>query len=137
MQSVGELYSHRTHRTHRSFLLRTVFPQNPQNAQKLLAENCIPTEPTHRSFLQRRVSHRYHGCAQIRRVWHPAVPMQPLTQPNFCEFCGFRGRTNATNHLCWSVQSVGELYSHRTHSQKFLAEKSLPQIAHGIVIIIN
>ena len=42
----------------------------------------------------------WHGCAQIRRVWHPAIPTQPTAPPNFCEFCEFRGRINATNHLC-------------------------------------
>ena len=26
---------------------------------------------THRTFWQRRASHRLHRCAQIRRVWHP------------------------------------------------------------------
>ena len=65
-------------------------------------ENCIPTEPTERTEASCREKSPTditdaHRC---RRVWHPAVPTQPLTQPNFCEFCGFRGRTNATNHLC-------------------------------------
>ena len=32
----------------------------------------------HRSFWRRIFSHRLHGCAQIRRVWHPAIPTQPL-----------------------------------------------------------
>mgnify|MGYP001649686746 CR=1 FL=1 len=27
---------------------------------------------------QSRTSHRFHRCAQIRRVWHPAIPTQPL-----------------------------------------------------------
>ena len=65
-------------------------------------ENCIPTEPTERTEASCREgsptdSTDLHRC---RRVWHPAVPTHPLTHPNFCEFCGFRGRTNATNHLC-------------------------------------
>ena len=65
-------------------------------------ENCIPTEPTERTEASCREgsptdSTDLHRC---RRVWHPAIPTHPLTQPNFCEFCGFRGRTNATNHLC-------------------------------------
>ena len=29
------------------------------------------TRRTHRTFWQRSASHRLHGCAQIRRVWHP------------------------------------------------------------------
>ena len=65
-------------------------------------ENCIPTERTEPTEASCREGSPtdctdLHRC---RRVWHPAVPTQPLTQPNFCEFCGFRGRTNATNHLC-------------------------------------
>ena len=65
-------------------------------------ENYIPTEPTERTETSCREwsptdSTDLYRC---RRVWHPAVPTHPLTQPNFCEFCGFRGRTNATNHLC-------------------------------------
>ena len=27
---------------------------------------------------QSKTSHRFHRCAQIRRVWHPAIPTQPL-----------------------------------------------------------
>ncbi len=37
---------------------------------------------THRTFWQRSTSHRLHRCAQIRRVWHPAIPTPPITQPN-------------------------------------------------------
>ena len=25
-----------------------------------------------------KFSHRFHRCSQIRRVWHPAIPTQPL-----------------------------------------------------------
>ena len=53
------------------------------------------TRGTHRTFWQRSASHRLHGCAQIRRVWHPAIPTLPITQPN---------------HLWKSVKSVGEYY---------------------------
>ena len=61
-------------------------------------ENCIPTGPTEPTEVSCREEPPTditdaHRC---RRVWHPAIPTQPLTQPNFCEFCGFRGRTNAT-----------------------------------------
>ena len=31
----------------------------------------------HRSFWRKIFSHRLHGWAQIRRVWHPAIPTQP------------------------------------------------------------
>ena len=72
---------------------------------------------SHRSFWRRRASHRihrifwrkifshgFHGCTQIRRVWHPChthaahqtiFPQKPqnLTQPN---------------HLWASVKSAGE-----------------------------
>ena len=38
-----------------------------------------PTEPTERTEPSgREVPHTdWHGCAQIRRVWHPAIPTQP------------------------------------------------------------
>ena len=85
----------------------------------------IPTQPTklsfHRSFWRRRASHRFHGCTQIRRVWHPchthAVTKlsshrsfwqrrashrihrihrifwrKIFLTSRFCEFCEFRGR---------------------------------------------
>ena len=48
---------------------------------------------THRTFWQRKPPTDRHGCAQIRRVWHPAIPTLPITQPN---------------HLWKSVKSVGE-----------------------------
>ena len=50
---------------------------------------------THRTFWQRKPPTDRHGCAQIRRVWHPAIPTLPITQPN---------------HLWKSVKSVGEYY---------------------------
>ena len=87
---------------------------------------------THRTFWQRSASHRLHGCAQIRRVWHPAIPTPPITQPN---------------HLRKSVKSVGEYYhagaaasaaptkqtervfpQNTRNTQNILAEKYLPQI---------
>ena len=44
--------------------------------------NYLPTEPTEPTEVSdaRLFSHRLHGCAQIRRVWHPAIPTQP---PNY------------------------------------------------------
>ena len=41
---------------------KTIFPQNPQNPQKFLAQDILPQ------------------IARIRRVWHPAIPTQP---PNY------------------------------------------------------
>ena len=60
----------------------------------------------HRSFWRRRASHGFHGCPQIRRVWHPChthaahqtiFPQKPqnLTQPK---------------NLWASVKSVGEYF---------------------------
>ena len=88
---------------------------------------------THRTFWQRSASHRLHGCAQIRRVWHPCHTTPPITQPN---------------HLWKSVDSVGEYYhagaaasaaptrqtervfpQNTRNTQNLLAEKCLPQIA--------
>ena len=65
-------------------------------------ENCIPTERTEPTEASCREGSPTDGTDlhRFRRVWHPAVPTQPLTHPNFCEFCEFRGRINATNHLC-------------------------------------
>ena len=48
-----------------------------------------------------------HRCAQIRRVWHPAIPTPPITQPN---------------HLWKSVKSVGEYY----HAHKQADGESIP-----------
>ena len=64
-----------------------------------LWENCIPTERTERTEASCREGSPTDSTDlhRFRRVWHPAVPRQPLTQPNFCEFCEFRGRINATN----------------------------------------
>ena len=40
------------------------------------------TRGTHRTFWQRKPPTDRHRCAQIRRVWHPAIPTPPITQPN-------------------------------------------------------
>ena len=55
---------------------------------------------THRTFWQRKPPTDRHRYAQIRRVWHPAIPTPPITQPN---------------HLWKSVKSVGEYY--HAHNQ--------------------
>ena len=49
-------------------------------------ENCIPTEPTECTEASCREGSPTDGTDlhRFRRVWHLAVPTQPLTQPNFC-----------------------------------------------------
>ena len=90
------------------------------------------TRGTHRTVWQRKPPTDRHGYAQIRRVWHPAIPTPPITQPN---------------HLWKSVKSVGEYYhagaaasaastkqtervfpQNTRNTQNLLAEKCLPQI---------
>ena len=65
-----------------------IFPQNARNSQNLL---------------QRKDSHGWHGCSQIRRVWHPCH----THAAKFCVFCEFCGRTAHPKYLCKSVKSVG------------------------------
>ena len=114
--------------------------------------------PNTQNFLQRKDSHRWHGCAQIRRVWHPCH----THAAKFCVFCEFCGRTAHPKYLCKSVKSVGGHLSRRfcefgvfcgrtvhpkylcksvksvgekifpqnaRNAQKLLAEKSLPQMS--------
>ena len=68
-------------------------PQNTRNTQNLLAE---------------KASHRY---AQIRRVWHPAIPTPPITQPK---------------HL-W--KSVGEYY-HAGAAASAAPTKQTERVSH-------
>ena len=68
----------------------------PSRCDFLLQISQICTEPSCREGSPTD-STDLHRC---RRVWHLAVPTQPTAPQNFCEFCGFRGRINATNHLC-------------------------------------
>ena len=42
------------------------------------------TRGTHRTVWRRKSPTDRHRCTQIRRVWHPAIPTPPITQPNFC-----------------------------------------------------
>ena len=71
-----------------------IFPQNARNSQNLL---------------QRKDSHGWHGCSQIRRVWHPCH----THAAKFCVFCEFCGRTAHPKYLCKSVKSVGGHLSRR------------------------
>ena len=75
-----------------------------------------PTEPTERTEPSGREipPTDWHGCAQIRRVWHPAIPTQPTAPPNFCEFCEFcefRGRTDATKPSVQIREIRGRTYA--------------------------
>ena len=82
------------------------------------------THGTHRTFWQRRASHR---CSQIRRVWHPCH----THAAKFCEFCAIRGRTAHPNHLCSSVPSVGEkIFPQNAHTEPSGREES-PTDEHG------
>ena len=74
-------------------------------------------------------SHRLHGYAQIRRVWHPAIPTQP---PNYLptEFtehtetsggeeksvyiCEIRGRISSARSFCVFCEFRGRLFSARS-----------------------
>ena len=76
-------------------------PQNPRNARNLLAEKHLPQIGTD--------AHRLGGYGILpypRSQQHPQTSVNSVnsvgepTQQNFCEFREFRGRINATNHLC-------------------------------------
>ena len=80
---------------------------------------------THRSFWQRRASHGFHRCPQIRRVWHPCHTHATLCQsshgihgthrnfwrrrashgfrrcPQMVRFCGFCGK------IVWWLRGYG------------------------------
>ena len=125
--------SHRIHRIHRSFW-RKIFSHGFHGCAQIRrvwhpaiptqSPNYLPTEvsgreepPTdctdvHRSFWRKIFSHRFHGCAQIRRVWHP---------------CHTHAVTKLSSHRSFWWRSA----SHRLHgcAQKFLAQDILPQIS--------
>ena len=90
----------------------------------------ISAERTHGTFWQRRASHRWHGCSQIRRLWHPCH----THAAKFCVFCEFCVRTAHPNHLCQSVSSVGEKIfpQNARNTRNLLAEKSLPQMSTDV-----
>jgi hypothetical protein len=72
------------------------------------------TRRTHRTFWQRKPPTDRHRCAQIRRVWHPAIPTPPITQPN---------------HLWKSVKSVGEYY-HAGAAASAAPTKQMGRVSH-------
>ena len=79
---LAAISSHRFHRIHRAFLLRfspTEFTEFTEPSYcDFLPQIC--TEPSCREGSPTD-STDLHRC---RRVWHPAVPTQPLTQPTIC-----------------------------------------------------
>ena len=92
-----------------------IFPQNARNSQNLL---------------QRKDSHGWHGCSQIRRVWHPchthAALRIPSTEPIPSLFAQVLPR-NSRNSQKFLVEDILPRISQNT--QKLLAEKSLPRIS--------
>ena len=71
-----------------------VFPQNTRNTQNRLAEMCLPQIGTD--------AHR------LGEYGIPAIPTQPIAQPNFCGFREFRGRFFSASNSVNSVDSVGD-----------------------------
>ena len=59
--------------------------------------------PNTQNFLQRKDSHRWHGCAQIRRVWHPCN----THADKFCGFCEFRGRKDIPTERTERTETSG------------------------------
>ena len=75
----------------------------------------ISSHRLHRSFWRKIFSHRLHRFSQIRRVWHPAIPTQPLNYlpTEFAEhtettggeeksvyICEIRGRISSARNFC-------------------------------------
>ena len=81
-----------------------------------------PTEPTEPSGREAPPTDA-HGCAQIRRVWHPAVPRSlwsPVVSARRCRLP--EQELHQQNKQGYRPQNA-------RNAQKFLAEKSLQQIA--------
>ncbi len=84
-------------------------PQNAQNTQNLLAEKHLPQIGTD--------AHRLGGYGILpypRSQQHPQTSVNSvggLTQPNFCEFCEFRGRTDATKPSVQICEIRGRTYA--------------------------
>ena len=93
----------------------TTLVQLPLQHQQSKQKECSHrTRRTHRIFWQRKPPTDRHGYAQIRRVWHPAIPTPPITQPN---------------HLWKSVKSVGEYY-HAGAAASTAPTKQTERVSH-------
>ena len=96
----------------RTRLTEKCLPQNARKAQNLLAEKWLPQMRTDAHRLGgygilpyprslRNPVYTYVGeQTQPSHLCKSVKSVGGLMQPNFCEFCEFRGRINATNHLC-------------------------------------
>ena len=72
----------------------------------------------HRSFWQRKPPTDRHRCAQIRRVWHPAIPTPPSDNPptEFTEFIEASGREEPPTDFTDIHRYLGCVgFSHRIH----------------------
>ena len=74
--------SHRFHRFAQNLLAVIFFHRFHRSAQNLLA--VISSHRIHRTFLLRFSPTDSTDLHRFRRVWHPAVPTQPLTHPTIC-----------------------------------------------------
>ena len=85
---------------------------NQADGERVPTEHAEHTEPSGREVPPTD----RHGYAQIRRVWHPAIPTSPITQPN---------------HLWKSVKSVGEYY-HAGAAASAAPTKQTERVSHRI-----
>ena len=97
----------------------------------------------HRIFWLRIFSNRLNGWAQIRRVWHPAIPTQTpnylpteATEPTEVSDARYSTTDCTDGHKLGGYGILPYQRSHKTifpqkpqNPQKFLTQDSLPQIA--------
>ena len=102
----------------------------------------------HRIFWRKIFSHGFHGCTQIRRVWHPCHTHAATKLSSHRSFWWRRASHRIHRihrifwrkifshgfHGCTQIRRVWHpCHTHAAHQtifpQKFLAEKSLPRIA--------
>ena len=114
--------SHGTRRTHRTFWQIKASHRLHRFSQKSLGGAAVSAAPTKQSgtnitILPRntqnpqkrqvgRLSHRLHGYAQIRRVWHPCHT-HAATKLSSHRIHGTQKRLAEKKNLCTSVKSVG------------------------------
>ena len=89
------------------------YPRSPLNylPTEVSGGEVPPTDCTdaHRSFWQRIFSHGLHGCTQIRRVWHPAIPTQPTKLSSHRSFWQRRA-SHRIHRIFWR-----KIFSHGLH----------------------